>query len=174
MSSQKKTGPDPNWHKYYLRNILNNHIKNKLHTEKNIHWIMGSSAVLLGLTFPKIIDKGLGAGPGIVIMSAGSLVSFLITLYAFEPLGLFTKPAEHKKKSLMYYKSFKDMTPEELAQSFASIDSYEKQIQEYANTLKNMVDRQLVPKNKLLKASTWVLMVSVLLGGIIILYNLFL
>ena len=68
----------------------------------------------------------------------------------------------------MYYKSFQDMSSMELTKKYLSLDSYEKIVEQYAIDLKNISDRQLIPKNKLLKGAIWTLFYGVLMGVILL------
>jgi hypothetical protein len=152
-------------HKYFLSNIYNNHVRNKFHTETNIHWILGASAIIFGLTIQYLVSYH---SIGLFVIAISSFLSLLISLYAFEPIKFGNKKYAHIKNGYMYYKSFQDMSSMELTKKYLSLDSYEKIVEQYAIDLKNISDRQLIPKNKLLKGAIWTLFYGVLMGVILL------
>jgi hypothetical protein len=152
----------------FMSDIYRNHLEHKRHFETKLQWILGASAIIIGLTAPYISSSH---NPGVIIISFAALLSFLVALYGFEPFNKLTY-GTHNTDDVMFYKSFEHMTPQEYAEKLKNVDSIDKIASQYAYDLNNMVKRNIKPMRNYIKISTRILFLGMLTGLIVIVLTL--
>ncbi len=147
---------------WMLSDIHRNHVRLKHTLDTKANWILGVSGLLLMLSI-----NNLSKGYGYQIIFFSAFLSFLLSLIAFNPLNLFIKQ-KHNPISMMYYESFKDMSPEEIVERLKQIKTKDDLIEQYAWDLYNLVNRVLKFKSRLIKWPVYILLVGVIIGFVLI------
>jgi len=150
----------------FLSDILRNHIQNKIHFDTKANWLLAVSALILSFSLPHIKEGLSITNLGFVIIFLSSLLAFLFSLVIFEPPNFLLK-LPHSPKSMMFYKSFKHMTPEDYAKNLKKVKTSDAIIDQYAHDVSNLVNRSIAIKNKLIKWPAYILFFGVLLGAIL-------
>jgi len=148
----------------FISDIYRSHIQAKLHFDSKANWILGISAVMMSFFFPQVAEGITLENLGYAVIFLSALASFLISLLIFEP-PKFMKPFPHSKKTVMYYKSFKDMTPQKYYETLRNVKTEDDITKQYAYDIANLAIRCVEVKNKLIIWPTYLLFFGTLIGA---------
>jgi uncharacterized membrane protein YgaE (UPF0421/DUF939 family) len=153
----------------FVSDIFRNHIQAKIHFDSKANWLVGISGLIMGLTLPEL-KGGLGLeNLGFLIIFVAAFSSFLLSLVIFEPPN-FLRRIKGNKQSLMYYKSFKNMSQEQYIRALKKIKTSEQIIDQYAIDITNLAHKCVEVKNRLIKYPTYILFFGILVGALIVLF----
>jgi hypothetical protein len=103
----------------------------------------------------------------VMIICLSAFICFLICLLSFElPEWIINKP--HQDGSIMFYKTKKALTPEDIHKQLMAIHSREDILKQYAINIYNVVERNIKVKNMLFKGACNVLFAGLFTGLVII------
>jgi len=154
--------------KNYYSDIFNNHAQTKIFIDNKANWLLGISAVFLGLSFT-FIEKRLDfSSLGYYLIFISSLVAFLLSLLILELPSLFI-PVKHVDKSYMFLTSSRRVNAEDYSKKLGSIQTNEQLAEQYAYEICNMTARYINVKKRLLRWPTYILFFGLLFGSLFVL-----
>lgn len=150
----------------FYSDSLNNIYVDKVHLDEKIHWLLGITTVIMGLSLPALKEGFTLQNSGFLTIFFVSAISFLIALLTLETPEIFRK-YPHSDKSFMYYKSHKHMHPDDFAKELKKIITIEQIADQYAYNISNIVNRNNKLKSDILKIAIYFLFWGIMIGIIL-------
>jgi len=155
----------------FYSDMFQNMLVDKIHHEEKTHWVLGISALVMSLTLNNLRAGFTLENSGFIVIFGSSLIAFLFSLIIFEVPSFFKK-VPHSAKSLMYYRSYRDMSPERYAEELRKIKTINQVSDQYAYNICNIVNRNNAIKRKMLKIPVYLLFWGILIGfALIVLFS---
>ena len=158
---------------YFMNDVFQNYLITKNHLDTKINWLLGVSAIIMGLLLPYILTNDVSTSHfGLFIIAFSSLFTFLIGLLSLElPYSFIDHKTE--EDTVMFYNRKKFKTSQEIFEELKKIESHDDILRQYSITIYNLVERNIKVKNRLFKFASHVLLMGLIAGFVIIILSMF-
>ena len=159
---------------YFLNDLFNNYLTSKTHLDNKIYWLLGISGLIMSLTLPYMLQSQSHVNFfGMLVISFSAFLTFLMCLVSLDIPQVLTKNIP-ESDNIMFYKHWRGKTTEDIFQEFKNIKTYDDIYRHYAANFYNLINRNIVIKNRFFKAARNTLFTGLVAGFIIIIVSFFL
>ena len=158
----------------FMRDCFRNYLTSKIHIDTKINWLLGISGLIMSLSIQYVAGEGnylFVAGTSIIMLS--SFFSFVIGLLNLDLPHFMLNSQKHAENNVMFHSHFKGRTVDDVANDFKNIKTEDDVIRQYSTNFYNLVNRNLLFKNRYFNVARNILLCGIILGILIVVISWF-
>lgn len=157
---------------HFMQDMFQNYQTTKTHIDQKVNWLLGISALIMSATLSALSNHELNINRyALFVIFITALFSFLICLITLDIPSYFTKHIKPTENNLMFYKTFKNKTTEEIYAKLKSMNNFDDVIMQYSIHFHDLVGRNLSLKKKFFMLARDILFWGMIAGLAVLIFS---
>lgn len=160
---------------HFMQDMFQNYLTTKTHIDQKVNWLLGISALIMSAALSMLSNHEISINRlTLFVIFMTALFAFLICLLTLDIPSFFTKDIHATTNNLMFYKTFKDKSPDDIYNELRKLKNFDDVVRQYSIHFHDLVERNLAVKKRFFNLARNILFYGMIVGlGVLIFSYLF-